>query len=104
MKKENEENIWLRQFAKDIGNEMVNSTVLYEDNQGAIQLSRNPQFHNRTKHIDVAFHFIRERIESKEIDVLYCPTKNMLADIMTKGLIKQKFEKFRNLLCVFKVD
>ena len=47
---------------------------------------------------------IRERIESKEIDVLYCLTENMLVDIVTKGLTKQKFEKFRDLLCLFKVD
>ena len=79
--------------------------MLYEDNQGAIEISRNPRFHNRTKHIDVTFHFIRERIASNEIRVVYCPSSDILADIMTKGLTKNRFEKTQKLterLCLLK--
>ena len=72
--------------------------MVYEDNQSAIEISRNPKLHNRTKHIDITFHFIRERIASSEIQVVYCPSSDMLADIMTKGLPKDRFEKLRNLL------
>ena len=79
-------------------------TVIYEDNHGAIELSKNPKFHNRMKHIDINHHFIRERVLSKEILVNYCPTDNMTADIMTKGLSRNKFEKFRDLLSVYPVD
>ena len=75
--------------------------MLKEDNQVAIELSRNPRFHNRTKHIDVAFHFIRERIASNEVKVVYCPSNDMLADIMTKGLARDRFQKLRNLLNIY---
>ena len=64
------------------------------------QQSRNPKHHNRTKHIDISYHFTRERVISGEIIVTYCPTENMLADIMTKGLGRVKFERFRKMLGV----
>ena len=60
------------------------SAVIYEDNQGAIQLSRNPKFHNRTKHINIAFHFVSGKVQDKYICVKYCKTDEMLADISTK--------------------
>ena len=75
--------------------------MLKEDNQGAIELSRNPIFHNRTKHIDVAFHFTCQRIASNEVKVVYCPANDMLADIMTKGLARDRFQKLRNLLNIY---
>ena len=75
---------------------MDSPTTLYEDNQGAIEVSKNPKFHNQTKHIDISYHFIRERVLSKEIPVTYCSTDHMLADVMTKGLTRDNFEKFRS--------
>ena len=98
-----QEAIWLRRLMNDLGNRMMLPTLIYEDNQGAIQLSRNPKFHNRTKHTDVCYHFVRERVTSNEIVVDYCPTQDMVADIMTKGLPKVTFEKFRNSLGVYRV-
>ena len=62
-----QEAFWLRRLINDLGNRMISPTLIYEDNQGAIQLSRNPRFDNRTKHIDVSYHFVRERVTSKEI-------------------------------------
>ena len=99
-----QEAIWLRRLLFDVGCDVDSPTVIYEDNHGAIELSKNPKFHNRTKHIDINHHFIRERVLSKEILVNYCPTDNMTADIMTKGLSRNKFEKFRDLLSVYPVD
>ena len=71
--------------------------------QGAMELAKNPKYHNRTKHIDICHHFIPERVMSNEIEVMYCNTKNMIADIMAKALPKPSFEKLRNLLGVFAV-
>ena len=79
---------------------MDTPTTIYEDNQGAIELAKNAKFHNRTKHIDICHHFVRERVVSNEIRVIYCPTEDMIADIMTKGLAKLTFEKLRDLLGV----
>ena len=96
-----QEAIWLRSLLSDLGQELTSPTNIFEDNQGAIQLAKNPKFHNRTKHVDVTYHFIRERVNSNEISVTYCATNEMKADIMTKGLSKVLFEKFRCMLNVY---
>jgi len=59
------------------------------DNQGAIQLRKNPKFHERTKHISVRFHFIRDTCERNAIKTTYLSTSDMLADIMTKNLPRE---------------
>ena len=94
-----QEAIWMRQLLSDIGHKADKPILLYEDNQGAIEIAKN-QFHSRTKHIDITFHFIRERISSNEIKVVYCESESMLADIMTKGLSKIRFEKLCYMLGV----
>ena len=98
-----QECVWLRNLFEDVGFKQGGATMLFEDNQGAIALSRNPKDHPRTKHIDVKYHYIRETIEKKCIDVSYCPTTDMVADVLTKGLPKHSFEKFRSLMGVFNV-
>ena len=96
-----QEAIWLRRLMGDLGKTMTNTPiVIYEDNQGAIELTKNAKYHSRTKHIDISHHFVRERVMSKEIIVKYCPTEEMVADIMTKGLAKPSFQKLRKLLGV----
>lgn len=89
------ETVWMRLLLKEIGFEQTEATVIYEDNQGCIAMSKNPEFHSRTKHIDIRTHYIREKIESEELTLQFCNTKNMVADIMTKGLAKDQFEKLR---------
>ena len=66
--------------------------TIFEDNQGAIALAKNPVHHNRTKHIDVRFHFIREQIVSNCIHVEYLQTNKMIADGLTKAVGKLKLE------------
>ena len=95
-----QEAIWLRRLLDNYGVTIDAATVIHEDNQGAIELSRNPKHHNRTKHIDVSYHFTRERISTKEIDVRYIPTGDNTADIMTKGLGRVAYEKHRDSLGV----
>ena len=94
------EAIWLRSLLEDLGFKQVAATIIYGDNQGCIALSRNPVAHSRAKHIDIRHHFIRERIANSEIDLRYCSTKEMLADIFTKQLPRETFEKFRSALGV----
>ena len=98
-----QEAIWLRRLLNDLHYHDSSATIIYEDNQGAIDLSRNSKHHSRTKHIDISFHFIRERIVTGEINVIHCSTNDMIADIMTKALPKPKYEKFRELLGVCSV-
>jgi methyl coenzyme M reductase subunit D len=59
-------------------------------------MTKNQVFHKRTKHIDVKYHFVRERVETGEIKVEYIPTDQQLADIFTKPLQKQRFETLRD--------
>ena len=81
----------LRQLLGDLGCNISNSSItIYEDNIGCIAMSANPVFHKRTKHIAIKYHFVREKVESGEIDVKYVSTKQQLADILTKPLSKQK--------------
>lgn len=71
------------------------ATVILEDNQGAIAIAKNPVDHARTKHIDIRYHYIRECVQNGQIQLKYCCTENMKADILTKPLPRQKFEYFR---------
>ena len=96
-----QEAIWMRRLLSDIGCNSEEPTTMYEDNQGAIEISKNARFNNRTKHIDVRFHFIREKVSTNEVRVIYLPTEDMLADIMSKGLSKKRFQRLRNMLNVY---
>ncbi len=65
-----------------------------EDNQGAIAIAKNPVAHARTKHIDIRFHYA---IEEGIIEIEYCPTEDMIADLLTKPLCKDRFIKMMGL-------
>ena len=69
------------------------ATTIFVDNQGAMKLAENPQFPNRTKHIDIRYHFIPDTFAAGEIVQLYLPTTVMVANIMTKPLPREKHEK-----------
>ena len=90
-----QEAVWLRRLLGDIGFTQNAPTVVFEDNQGAISLSANPKDHTRTKHIDIKYHYVREKVAEKQLEIQYCATGEMLADTLTKGLPKPAFEKFR---------
>ena len=76
----------------------TNSIVIKEDNQGAITLARNPVAHSRTKHVDIHFHFIRKAQEEGIVDIVYCRSSEMVADLLTKSISRNKFEKLRTLM------
>jgi len=82
--------IWLQNLLKDLGMTKYAPKVINVDNQGTIALAENPIHHARTKHLDVQLQFVRDSIENGIIELRYCPTDVMLADIMTKALTKEK--------------
>ena len=91
--------LWIRNFWAEInGKSIFDPILLKANNQGAIQLSNNNKFHARTKHIDVCYHFIREALENKLLEIKYVPTDENIADIFTKPLSRPLFEKFRKML------
>ena len=70
-------------------------TLIYEDNQGAISMAKNPVFHKCTKHVQIRYHFVREAVEQGTINLEYCHMNEMLADSFAKALARDQFEKLR---------
>ena len=97
LKEATKENIYLNNTIRFITNKLQllstnnnNTPIILVDNQGSLKLAENPEFHKRTKHIDIIYHFIRECINKNKIKVGYIPTKEQLADRFTKGLDNTK--------------
>lgn len=83
--------LWLRKIFKEISIDLPDPTLMFEDNQGAIMISQNAET-KRTKHMPVRYNFLRECVANKEIQMRYVPTDQQLADALTKGLTRDKFE------------
>lgn len=95
-----QESLWMQQLLSDLKKEPVKQMVIFEDNQSTISMSKNPQFHGRSKHISIKYHFIRDQVNNGKIELRYCNTTDMIADIMTKGLNGEQFEKLRCMIGV----
>ena len=89
---------WLTSLQREIGYRPNFPVPLVSDNQGGIFLAINPAHDRRLKHVDIRYHFIREYVESKRVNIVYISTDEMIADILTKPLGRTKFELFRNQL------
>ena len=88
------EGLWLPKLLEELHITIEFPIKLYCDNKVAISISHNPVQHDKTKHIEVDRHFIKEKIEKGIICMTYIPTREQLADIFTKGLQKSTFEDF----------
>lgn len=88
--------IWLKQLLSEL--QFKVTPTISVDNQSAIKLIQNPQFHKRTKHIDVRYQFIREQYELGNININYIPTNLQESDILTKPLSKTTFQNLRKLI------
>jgi hypothetical protein len=86
------EAVWLRRLLAELVGEATNPTTINADNESCIKLVRNPQFHARTKHIELHYHFSREKVEDGTVEVQHCSTKVMIADSLTKPVPKDKNE------------
>ena len=91
---------WLRQLMAELHRPLLRATVVYCDNISAIYLSTNPVQHQRTKHVEIDLHFVRERVAFGDVRVLHVPTSSQYADIFTKGLPSNIFTEFRSSLNV----
>ena len=92
-----QESLWMRRLNSELGNPPEGPTIILEDDQSAIAMAKNPQFHGRAKHIDIRHHFIREQVSDGIIELKYCPTQDMVADMLTKGLAQQRFCLLREM-------
>jgi hypothetical protein len=92
--------IWLQRLFQNIKVNIPSTATLWMDNQSAINLTDNVMFHQRTKHIDIQYHFLRNMNLNGTISTLYCPTEIMVADIMTKALPLPRFQALSEMLGV----
>ena len=95
--------MWIRQLLLDLQEPIVKSTAIFMVNQSTIKLVHNAEFHKRTKHVDVRYHYIREKYASGDIAVYYVTSKEQIADILTKAIPCTQFEILRNMLGVKKM-
>ena len=79
-----QESLHVRQLLKSLGIKFSGAFKMFEDNQGCIALATNALTTNRTKHIDVRYHFIRQCVQRNHVKVIWIPTLDMVADILTK--------------------
>ena len=96
--------VWLKALLEEIGIKSQDPIPIYADNISSIMLANNPVFHARTKHIEVHYHFIREKVLSREIDLEYVAIEDQVANILTKALSRTKFERFRSSLGVLDIE
>ena len=86
--------LWLRSLLSKLYGPISEATTLFSDNQAAIALTKDHQYHARTKHIDVHYHFICWVIERGSLRLVYCPTEDMVANALTKALPSAKVKHF----------
>jgi hypothetical protein len=96
--------VWLARLLGDLTGEEPRAATLLVDNKSAISLIKNPVFHDRTKHIDLRFHYIRECVEKKKVHVEFTSTATQLTDILTKPLGRVKFQEMRSKIGVIQIS
>jgi hypothetical protein len=94
--------IWVEALIRELGVSLKEKPCLWCDNLGATYLSVNPVFHACTKHIEIDYHFVRERVANKRLDVKFISNKDQVADGFTKALPVKKLSEFKRNLNLFK--
>ena len=92
------EAIWCARFLVEFGFQKDSLVLIQGNNQGAIALTENPEFHKQNKHIEIKWHWIWEAVELRKIQISYISTKEMIADGLTKPLASGPFQAFKELL------
>nr|GEW37574.1 ribonuclease H-like domain-containing protein [Tanacetum cinerariifolium] len=94
------ETAWLRNLLRELHSPLSAATLVYCDNVSATYLSANPVQHQRTKHIEIDIHFVRDLVTAGQVRVLHVSSRYQYTDIFTKGLPSALFEDFRSSLSV----
>jgi hypothetical protein len=94
------EAVWLRKLLSGLFDQMLDPTVIYCDNQSCLRLSENPVFHDKSKHIEIKYFYIRDLVRDGAVKLQYVSTDEQVADILTKPLSRMKFVYFREKLGV----
>lgn len=92
--------IWMRRVLKELDHKQKGCTAVMCDNSSTIKLSKNPVMHGSNKHIDVRFHILRDLTKDGVVELLKCGTQEQVADLMTKALKLESFQKLRKMMGV----
>ena len=90
--------MFFRPLLVSLGIDQKDPTTIFVDNQGAIALTKNPEFHKRTRHVGVSFHRVRQERKLGTLDIVYVPSEDNISDMMTKSLVGSKIERFNRIL------
>ena len=92
------ETVWLRKLLVGLFGQAMNLTIIHCDNQSSIKLSVNPIFHDKSKHIEIPYHYVRVMVDRNSVKFSYTSTIDQTIDILTKPLSRVKRERFRKRL------
>jgi hypothetical protein len=92
------EGVWIQKLLKELSLMENVQLELFYDNQSSMEMAKNPVGHHKTKHMNIRHHYIRNQVLKGEINLIYTPTSEQIADILTKALGRTKFEYFRSAL------
>lgn len=92
--------MWLRKLLAGLFDIELDVTCIFCDNQSCIKLLENPMFHDKSKHIEIKYHYIQDMVERGEMKLQYVSKNKQTTDVLTKPLLKVKFEYFRDKLGV----
>ena len=87
------EGVWIQRLMGELKVPFTRPMKMYCDNQAAVNIAHNPVHHDRTKHVEIDRHFIKEKIHSGEVCITYLPTRQQVADVLTKSLNRNMFEE-----------
>ena len=92
------EGVWIRNLFKELHQNLNEPTIVNQDNKSTIAIAKNPIHHQRTKHIDVKMNQLRQYLDKKDLSLKWCPTEDMIADILTKALPAAQHKRFTKLM------
>jgi hypothetical protein len=84
--------LWVQSLIRDLGVQLASLPKLWCDNIGATYLAVNPVFHARTKHVEIDFHFVRDHVADKSLQILFISCKDQLVDVLTKPIVSNRFQ------------
>ena len=94
------EAVWMRKLLSDLFDLQMDATFIHCDNQSCVKLSENLVFHDKSKHINIKCHYIKDMVQRGAVILQYVATDKMIVDVLTKPLARMKFEYFRETLGV----
>jgi hypothetical protein len=90
------EAVWLRKLLADLFGHEIDSTIIHCNNHSCVKLFENHVFHDKSKHIEIKYHYIKYMVQRKAVHVQYFSTREQVADVFTKPLARTNFEYFHD--------